>query len=151
MDCPICLETIQGPTNIVVTECGHNFHCSCLMQNVVHNGFGCPYCRTEMAEEEVIDDEYDEYEEYYDDDEDVLRGFRMFNNLLEGIEHDEEDVDYEEYYIKSEAIADYNRSTGHHYNRDGYDDEGYDVYGQDEDGYNRRGGRYQLELEPDEV
>lgn len=113
MDCPICLETIQGPTNIVVTECGHNFHCSCLMQNVVHNGFGCPYCRTEMAEEEVIDDEDDEYEEYY---------------------------------IKSEAIADYNRSTGHHYNRDGYDDEGYDVYGQDEDGYNCRGGRYKDEV-----
>ena len=50
--------------NCVTTECGHQYHTSCLMRNVAHNGFGCPYCRTIMAEEpELSDDEDSEYEE----------------------------------------------------------------------------------------
>ena len=57
-DCPICMDTIEGFNNRVVTECGHVFHCSCLMQNITHNGFGCPYCRTKMADE--VEDEDDE-------------------------------------------------------------------------------------------
>ena len=58
-DCPICMETIEGTKNIVVTECGHSFHCKCLMQNAAHNGFGCPYCRNALAEEPVEDDDDD--------------------------------------------------------------------------------------------
>jgi hypothetical protein len=53
-DCPICMEKIDLKKNYVKTECGHNFHTNCLMQNVLRNGvnrngFKCPYCRTDMA------------------------------------------------------------------------------------------------------
>ena len=58
VDCSICMDCIEGNTNKVTTECGHSFHTSCLMTNVAYNGFGCPYCRSVMAEDpEVSDDE----------------------------------------------------------------------------------------------
>ena len=66
-DCPICLTEIAGNHNRVVTECGHAFHCSCLMQNVAHNGFACPYCRFAMANL-VEDDEEDDEDDYIRDD-----------------------------------------------------------------------------------
>jgi len=112
VDCPICMEVIVANKNIVITECGHTFHCSCLMKNVAHNGFGCPYCRTAMAEE--IDNESSEYEgdESITDavdasmhEDDMLRGFRMFHNLCDGIEHEQLDIDDEKYY---EAYLDLN-------------------------------------------
>jgi len=51
---------------------------------VAHNGFGCPYCRTKMAEEiednpEYEDDEYDDDDDYDDADE-----------------YDDDDYDYQE-------------------------------------------------------
>lgn len=64
MDCPICMEVI-GETNNITTECGHCFHASCIMTNVSRNGFSCPCCRAQMAEEEEYDEEDD-----YDDEED---------------------------------------------------------------------------------
>lgn len=67
-ECPICMEDVFSGKNCVVTECGHSFHTSCLMTNVAHNGFGCPYCRTEMAAEQE-DDSDDEAE-----DEDWVAG-----------------------------------------------------------------------------
>jgi len=115
LECPICMETIEGLFNRVVTECGHTFHCSCLMQNVAHNGFGCPYCRTKMAEEPE-EEENDEdsqnrrltLEDLDDDedtifDEDTLVSFRMFQQRINGEEVEEEpaeewesiDEDYE--------------------------------------------------------
>jgi hypothetical protein len=48
-ECSICLENIIGVSNKVVTECGHTFHCKCLMTNITFNGFGCPFCRNAMA------------------------------------------------------------------------------------------------------
>lgn len=69
-ECPICFETI-GANNQTITECGHVFHTNCLMKNVMHNGFGCPYCRAKMCEEpeEPQDDEEDsDYSETEDDD-----------------------------------------------------------------------------------
>jgi hypothetical protein len=63
LECPICMDSIDQISNKVITECGHTFHCSCLMKNAVHNGFGCPYCRTTMAEEPEFSDE-DEDEQY---------------------------------------------------------------------------------------
>ena len=99
-DCPICMEIIDFKKNCVTTECGHCFHTNCLMTSVAHNGFGCPYCRTAMAEE--IQEE--EEEEWYDEDEendemftdDSLRGFRFFMNNINGLDHDEEDIEDEE-------------------------------------------------------
>jgi hypothetical protein len=99
------METIEGTKNIIVTECGHRFHCNCLMQNAAHNGFGCPYCRTVMAEEPVEDDEdeddvslfdYEDTPELLTDNE--LTSFRMFNQLLEGevVEQEPEDEPEEE-------------------------------------------------------
>jgi len=95
-ECPICMELITGDKNKVITECGHCFHTNCLMTSVAHNGFGCPYCRTAMAEEqndeesEYDDDEEEEIDEPYDDY--VLRGFRFFMG-----EEDEEDIAQEQY------------------------------------------------------
>lgn len=95
-ECPICMDVIEGVCNKVVTECGHAFHCSCLMKNASHNGFGCPYCRTAMAETPAAeeDDEYDEDNEDDEEesifDEDVLTGFRMFHQRINGEEVEEE-------------------------------------------------------------
>ena len=50
-ECPICMDNIEDMCNKVITECGHIFHCSCLMKNVNHNGFKCPCCRSKMADE----------------------------------------------------------------------------------------------------
>lgn len=99
IDCPICMDCIETTTkNCVTTDCGHCFHTNCLMQSVAHNGFGCPYCRTAMAEEPNEDEETvwsDEEEEEQEEemfDDDALRGFRFFFNNLNGEEHDEDDV-----------------------------------------------------------
>ena len=95
IDCPICMDVIEYNTNCVTTECGHCFHASCLMTNVAHNGFECPYCRTVMAEipEEDSDDEYDSDEENTVFDEDVLTSFRMFHQRINGEEVEEESED----------------------------------------------------------
>ena len=97
-ECPICMEPIETQRNCVTTECGHCFHTSCLMTSVAHNGFGCPYCRTKMAEEvadeesDYDDDEEEIYEQY---DDYALRGLRFFNNNINGEQHDQEDLDDE--------------------------------------------------------
>lgn len=101
-ECPICMDVIDVSKNCVTTECGHKFHCSCLMQNAAHNGFGCPFCRTAMAEEPPQEEEEDEdaSTEWTDDDGDdielyddhALRGLRFMTNNLEGLPHDILDV-----------------------------------------------------------
>jgi hypothetical protein len=55
--CSICLETINKNKNKVITNCGHTFHCICLIKNVSINGFACPYCRTNITEEENTDED----------------------------------------------------------------------------------------------
>jgi hypothetical protein len=97
-ECPICLETIDGLCNRVVTDCGHAFHCACLMQNAVYNGFGCPYCRSTLAtspkeEEEEFDDDDDESFDSSIFEEDALTSFRMFHQQLEGEDVEEEPVE----------------------------------------------------------
>jgi hypothetical protein len=93
-ECPICMDSIEGLCNRVVTECGHAFHCSCLMQNAAHNGFGCPYCRTKMADEPEEEGDEDEDDDSVEDDtvfeEDVLTSFRMFHQQINGEEVEEE-------------------------------------------------------------
>lgn len=72
-DCPICMEVVQPNINCVITECGHTFHTRCLLTNIVHNGFGCPYCRTEMVPEELLQEEEDDEDDevtIIEDDED---------------------------------------------------------------------------------
>ena len=106
MDCPICMEILEKGNNFVTTECGHCFHTSCLMKNIAHNGFGCPYCRAKMTDEpeenddededdwETVDEDEDEEDDMFD--EDALRGFRFFWNNINGDEHDENDIEDEE-------------------------------------------------------
>ena len=107
-ECPICMDPIEGDKNKVVTECGHCFHTNCLMTSVVHNGFGCPYCRTAMAQEpEDEESDYDDdevEEELYNDD--VLRVFRLFMANIEDEEQDEDDIIQEQYeeQIRETAI-----------------------------------------------
>ena len=107
-ECPICMDPIETTRNCTTTECGHCFHAKCLMTSVAHNGFGCPYCRTRMAddvadEESEYDDESESVEdELYDDY--ALRGLRFFNNNLDGEAHDEEDVEEEDFEHPEEDV-----------------------------------------------
>ena len=105
-ECPICMDPIEGAKNSITTECGHAFHATCLMTSVAHNGFGCPYCRTAMAEvPEEEDDEDDDSDGEYDDeiiDDDALRGFRFFMNNLTGEAHEEQDIAEEDVYVEYE-------------------------------------------------
>ena len=99
IECPICMDAIDVNKNYTTTECGHCFHANCLMKSVAHNGFGCPYCRTTMAQ--VPDDDDDDTSNEGNDDiynNDVLRGLRFFANNLQGIVHDEDDIDAEDDY-----------------------------------------------------
>ena len=97
-ECPICLDNIEDVCNKVITECGHIFHCSCLMKNISHNGFKCPYCRTKMTDEvEKNDDSDDEYEEErIEFDENVLTSFRMFHQQINGEEVEESESESED-------------------------------------------------------
>lgn len=112
-ECPICMEKIEANVNQVITECGHTFHCKCLMQNITHNGYGCPYCRTKMAEE--VEEEEEEEEEDDEEDEDdwteyseegledhVFTSFRMFFQQLNGEEVEEEEEDDYSYVTEVE-------------------------------------------------
>ena len=98
MECSICMDDIMINSNCITTECGHTFHASCLMKNVAHNGFGCPNCRTVMAEDPTSDDEDDESEaslesfEQEELDDQILRGFRLFFNYVEQTEPYKQDV-----------------------------------------------------------
>jgi hypothetical protein len=90
--------------NCVTTECGHTFHTNCLMANVSHNGFGCPYCRQVMAEVPQDDDISETLTDYTVESEPelyndyALTGMRlMFQREEEGqIEEDDEDDESEE-------------------------------------------------------
>jgi hypothetical protein len=93
IECPICYEEIDQLKNCVTTECGHQFHCSCLMKNSATNGFKCPMCRSTMAEEEDEDEDEDEEEDEEEeeiDDDNALASFRMFHQQLSGEEIEEE-------------------------------------------------------------
>jgi len=106
VDCPICFEMIEGQKNCVTTECGHQFHTKCLMMNVAHNGFGCPCCRSIMAEDTREQDDEDDWSDSSseessqssdsnseEEEEFALRGFRMLMNRLEGTEIEQQDLD----------------------------------------------------------
>lgn len=96
-ECPICMDDITE-TNCVVTECGHHFHTSCLMKNAAHNGFGCPYCRSVLAEvpeeDESEEEEEEEEEELYSDAS--LTSMRMLFSRVQNEEVEEEPEEEEE-------------------------------------------------------
>jgi hypothetical protein len=97
-DCPICLDAITGLTNKTTTECGHHFHTKCLMQNAIHNGFGCPYCRNILAETPHEDDDSESDDDSFIDEEEedenyILRGLRWFNQRTNNEEIDNEELE----------------------------------------------------------
>ena len=69
-ECAICLSNLTH-TNFTSTTCGHWFHSSCILQNMVER-VECPLCRNGLAKlPEESDEESNEYDEYDDDsDED---------------------------------------------------------------------------------
>jgi zinc-RING finger domain len=78
--CPICFECINPNKNFTVTNCNHRFCSQCIFKHASQNN-SCPFCRTELYEEEiheVSDDEDDDEitlgseddEEEYDEDDD---------------------------------------------------------------------------------
>jgi len=122
IECPICMDQIEEKKNKVTTECGHCFHTSCLMKNVAHNGYGCPYCRTVMAEEPEDNNSNEEYDESSIDEEEgpdynanVLRGSRWLFQRAEGedldddvdTDSDEEEDDDDRSEVEPRAPVDY--------------------------------------------
>ena len=104
-ECPICLEEIVGLKNRVTTDCGHTFHCRCLFNNAAHNGFGCPFCRAELADavEDSDDDEYDSDEDgpaRYEDESDDDGGASRASDY----DSEQDDLDGELEYIKNEIV-----------------------------------------------
>ena len=105
MDCPICMEVMLVTVNCVTTECGHKVHASCLMKNTAVNGYDCPCCRTQMAEEpeddeesdDGSDDDMDDEEERLEEEEYTLMGFRWFFQQINSEELEGDAVEYEEF------------------------------------------------------
>ncbi len=113
VECPICMDPIETSINCVTTECGHMFHCKCLMQNSVHNGFNCPYCRNPLAEKPTH--EHDDDCSYISDftetifDDDALTSFRMFHQRIneEEIEDEPEPDDNLEVFTNHDSESEY--------------------------------------------
>jgi len=49
MVCSLCHNHIEIDRNYTVTDCGHKFHTSCLVNNVQEIGIGCPSCSLNMV------------------------------------------------------------------------------------------------------
>lgn len=48
--CVICMDIITD-TNKVVLSCNHEYHASCMMENVVHSNNTCPLCREVVSKQ----------------------------------------------------------------------------------------------------
>ena len=135
-DCPICFEQIIATTNRVITMCGHEFHCSCLMKNASVNGFNCPYCRTTMVPQAQaqpapvssaptpapVPAPVQQNPEIRESD--ILRGFRMFNDLVNNEQHNFEDLQQERFYqaFENRSIVNY-ENVGNEYGVEEQEDE----------------------------
>lgn len=53
MECSICLEQIDE-RRILTTQCGHNFHISCLKKWLRMND-SCPVCRNDLIDIDFIE------------------------------------------------------------------------------------------------
>ena len=91
-ECPICMDEIVENINCVITECRHSFHTKCLLTNVSRNGFGCPYCRNELAVNPRNNDEdddyssesssYDDYDDYNESERITSQAFYSMRNMF---------------------------------------------------------------------
>lgn len=62
MECSICMDAIDGNSNVSITECGHTFHHKCLYK-WNRNHTNCPLCRKEFEEIQhtVTENDVEEY------------------------------------------------------------------------------------------
>jgi hypothetical protein len=105
-ECPICLDEIQGLTNCVTTDCGHTFHCRCLLTNIAHNGFACPFCRAELADVAEDDEDSDAPARYEDDTDDDEYSDDGDDDASRASDYDSEqdDLDGELQYIENQIV-----------------------------------------------
>ena len=47
-ECVICTETLHSHHNRMYLDCGHSFHCNCVLKMFSHNDTQCPLCRTKI-------------------------------------------------------------------------------------------------------
>lgn len=95
-ECPICMEPMDETCNKTITKCGHSFHSSCIFQNMAsRNGFGCPYCRSTLAEEIEDSDSESDYDDEFirlEEEDNALYSFRLFHQRINNEELEEEYV-----------------------------------------------------------
>ena len=84
IECVICYEAIEGK-NCVTTECGHQYHCTCLMKHVNMNTFDCPMCRSCMggADMKPVEDSDSDSDGEWDDEAErgIFRSFMVRNDF----------------------------------------------------------------------
>jgi Ring finger domain len=57
--CPICINDIEVGNHVVtLTHCDHKFHKDCLSQWLSTHSRDCPYCRTEIISQEMLEEAY---------------------------------------------------------------------------------------------
>jgi hypothetical protein len=54
-ECPICINELVKTTNYTITQCGHEFHSSCLIQSCRQKN-SCPICRKNLFDPIVVID-----------------------------------------------------------------------------------------------
>jgi len=109
-ECPICMSEILN-INFSITECGHSFHSSCLLKNIIHNNCSCPICRTLLVEPkpEPIYHDYNDEDDYDEDDIDTINSSQEANDIADELAfigfrslfrqaNNEEDYDYDDDY-----------------------------------------------------
>lgn len=47
IDCPICLLQLNK-TDIIILNCGHRFHASCIFESLHNRISNCPMCRKQI-------------------------------------------------------------------------------------------------------
>lgn len=57
--CPICIHEIEPSQNVIsLPSCNHRFHSRCLVQWLCTHTRDCPYCRTEIITQEMLERAY---------------------------------------------------------------------------------------------
>lgn len=50
-ECPVCLDALGEGGDLMVTKCGHSYHCGCIIETLADGTVrACPLCRTDIKE-----------------------------------------------------------------------------------------------------
>jgi hypothetical protein len=121
--CPVCFDPITTDKNVCSTPCGHVFCFGCMVK-CLNTSNTCPYCRSEINNKPIYDDNNDEYEivsitdddddddydddDDDDDDEDQPPNTNPTNETPVSNEQESEDecsIEYVESYFKEKGIS----------------------------------------------